>query len=277
MSELEQKIKALNLENNDIHYISEQGLDLCMQALDEIRISVIKNAFKSDTDEIHFYKNIKPRLVSKLIYFVENFNVESKRPKTGKKAQTKYLNKYIDTLQNFFKNNSEFYNYYKRGATHLDEQYFLSKNAIISLNKEAYQFFMEKQFSTSHDVTVATILAYERLIVKLKLEINKLKTGIKMNGVYKAFQNEYNLNWTGSKTDLIELIYALQSSGVINNGKSDIKQLALACEQLFDIDLGDYYRSYLSIRIRKTGRTKFIDNLKEQLLKRMDDTDEKDP
>lgn len=276
IAELEQNIKTLNLENIDIYFISEQGVKFCNKTLDQFRELVVNGAFNSHKDEINFYKNIKPQVLSKLIYFVENFNIESKRPKTGIKAQTKYLNNYIKTLQKYFNNHQEFYHYFKRGATNLDEQYFLSKNATIRLNKEDYQFFTDSQFSTSHDITVATFIAYEKLIVKLKLEITKLKTGINMSGIEKAFQKEYDLNWTGSKTDLIELIYALQSSGAINNGKTDIKQLAQVCEQLFDIDLGDYYRSYLSIRIRKTGRTKFLSFLREKLLKRMDATDERE-
>ncbi|WP_406684587.1 RteC domain-containing protein [Seonamhaeicola sp. MEBiC1930] len=277
IEELEQKIKTLNLENNDIYYVSEQGVKLCKETLDQLRTLVINSVFSSNADEIEFYKKVKPSVVSKLIYFVENFNIESKRPKTGVKAQTKYLNNYTKTLQKYFSNHQEFYHYFKRGATHLDDQYFLSKNATIRLNKEDYQFFTDQQFSTSHCSTVATIIAYEKLIVKLKLEITKLKTGINMSGVYKAFQKEHQLNWTGSKTDLIELIYALHSCGAINNGKSDIKELASACESLFGIDLGDYYRTYSSIRIRKTGRTKFLDLLKDLLVRRMDNTDEKEP
>ena len=274
LEELEQKIKILNLEKSDIHHISEQGIKICLQVLDELRKSIIKNPFKSETYEIDFYKNIKPRILSKLIYFVENFNIEIKRPKTSKKAQTKYLNKYIDTLQNYFNNNSEFYNYYKRGATHLDEQHFLSKNAIIRLNKSAYQFITDKKFSTNHDISVATIMAYEKLIVKLKLEINKLKTGVNMNEAYIAVHKEYRLNWTGHKTDLIELIYALHSSGAINSGTADIKEMAAVCEQIFNIDLGNYYHTFVEIRARKSNNTKFLDKLKKSLIKRYEESDE---
>jgi len=33
------------------------------------------------------------------------------------------------------------------------------------------------------------------------------------------------LNWTGSKVALIELLYALHSEGVFNNGAADLKDL----------------------------------------------------
>ncbi|WP_203256883.1 RteC domain-containing protein [Hyunsoonleella ulvae] len=223
IEELEQKIKTLNSENDDIFFISEKGVEFCKYTLEELRRWVVSNGFLSNEEEISFYKSIKPKVLSKLIYFVENFNIESKRPKTDTKAQTKYYNNYINTLQEYFTNNQEFFYYFKRGATHLDEQYFLTKNAKVRLNKEDYQFLTDQNFSTSHCSTLATIIAYEKLIIKLKIEISKLKTGIKMKGIYNPFQKESNLNWTGNKTDLIELIYALHSSGSINSGAADIK------------------------------------------------------
>jgi hypothetical protein len=241
IDELDQNLKKLHLKNDNIYYISEQGVKLCEDALNKLRLLVLANGFSTPQKEMVFYKVIKPNILSKLIYFVENFNIESNRPKTSIKSQTKYLNNYIETFQNYFHSHQEFYNYYKGEATHLDEQYFLSKNTKVSLNKEAYHFFTDKAFSSTHCTTVAIIMAYEKLIVKLKQDINKLKTGISMDGVYKAFQKESNLNWTGSKTDLVELIYALHSVGAINNGTVDIKETAKAFEQFFNIDLGNYY------------------------------------
>jgi len=74
---------------------------------------------------------------------------------------------------------------------------------------------------------------------------------------------------------LIELIYAIHSIGAFNRGTTDIKVLAAAFEQAFHIDLGDIYRTYVEIRARKKERTKFIDYMKESLIHRMDETDQK--
>ncbi|WP_456438762.1 RteC domain-containing protein, partial [Psychroserpens sp.] len=61
----------------------------------------------------------------------------------------------------------------------------------------------------------------------------------------------------------------------IRNGQADIKRMALVCEKLFDIDLGNFYRTYLEIRERKMDRTRFLNLLKQSLEKRMQDDDEK--
>ncbi len=83
-----------------------------------------------------------------------------------------------------------------------------------------------------------------------------------------------NLSWTSSKTDLIELIYALQSNGSVNSGTAEIKEMASGCEQIFNLDLGNYYHTFEEIRSRKSNRTKFLDHLKESLEKRIIDSDE---
>jgi Asp-tRNA(Asn)/Glu-tRNA(Gln) amidotransferase C subunit len=80
--------------------------------------------------------------------------------------------------------------------------------------------------------------------------------------------------WTGSKVALIELLYALHTEGVFNNGTSDLKDIAEYFENVFNIDLGQYHRAFLEIRMRKSDQTKFLNALKEKLVKRMENTDE---
>lgn len=77
------------------------------------------------------------------------------------------------------------------------------------------------------------------------------------------------LKWTASKTDLIELIYALQTSGAIEDGMEPMKVMASACEKIFNIKLGNFYRTYLEIKERKNDRTKFLDKMKTTLINKM--------
>ncbi|WP_430981309.1 RteC domain-containing protein [Sphingobacterium faecium] len=80
------------------------------------------------------------------------------------------------------------------------------------------------------------------------------------------------LKWTASKSDLIESIYALHSSGVFNNGKADLKEIAEYFQEVFDLELGQYNRVFFDIRARKNNKTKFLDALKDSLVKRINDT-----
>ncbi len=80
--------------------------------------------------------------------------------------------------------------------------------------------------------------------------------------------------WTGSKVALVELIYALHAEGVFNNGSSDLKDVAEFFEHTLNVDLGQFHRTFLEIRMRKSDRTKFLNSLRDSVLKRMDEADE---
>ncbi|CAM1368642.1 RteC domain-containing protein [Tenacibaculum sp. AHE15PA] len=274
VKKLDSNLDFLEKEIEGVLEKSEEGIKVTQRALEQIRELLLKRKSTSTSDEIYFFKNIKPQVFSKLIYYVKLFSIESKRPRSSNKSQVKYFNKHIDRLQNYFNDNLEFYHYYRRGATFLDNEYFIRGKANIRLFPDSLSFFADDKFSTSHDSTVATILAYDMLIIYLKTEIDKLENNNGMEANYNAFQKQSKLFWTGNKTDLIELIYALHSSGVINSGTADIKEVALICEQMFNVSLGDYYRTFLEIRSRKINQTKFIDKLKESLVDKMLESDE---
>ena len=273
VKKLDSNLDFLEKEIEGVLEKSEEGIKVTQRALEQIRELLLKRKSTSTSDEIYFFKNIKPQVFSKLIYYVKLFSIESKRPRSSNKSQVKYFNKHIDRLQNYFNDNLEFYHYYRRGATFLDNEYFIRGKANIRLFPDSLSFFADDKFSTSHDSTVATILAYDMLIIYLKTEIDKLENNNGMEANYNAFQKQSKLFWTGNKTDLIELIYALHSSGVINSGTADIKEVALICEQMFNVSLGDYYRTFLEIRSRKINQTKFIDKLKESLVDKMLESD----
>lgn len=272
LKKLDNKLDILEIEEQDILLKAEKGIKLAKQTLKSVRSIVVDYEFETKLEEIHFFKCTKPKIYSKLIYYVKLFNIESKRPRGSNKSQVKYLNNYIEKLQTYFNDNLDFYHYYRREATVFDEQYFLRGKADIRLFPDSFHFFVDEEFATSHDSTVASILAYDLLIVHLKREIDKLEN----NGNYaslRLLQSKTKITWTAHKIYLIELIYALHSTDVINNGTVDIKDIAYFVEKTFKVDLGDYYRAFLEIRMRKNGRTKFLDILKKQLTKRMDDSD----
>ncbi|PRX57376.1 RteC domain-containing protein [Flagellimonas meridianipacifica] len=270
LNELEKQLEHLEVDNKDELLISENAIRVVKQALHDLRNEILQKGFIDEKEEIQFFKHIKPQVYSKLIYYVKLFNVESKKPRGSRKSQVKYLNEHISRLQLFFNDNLEFYHYYRRNSTAFDKQYFVRGMADIRLAIDSYHFFTDEEFSTSHDSVVATIMAYDMLIVHLKKEIDKIENNQYMENNTSLYTNlNTKLFWTSSKTDLIELIYALQSCGAINSGTADLKEIALTFEKIFNVELGDYYRTFLELKSRKTGQTKFIDVLKNSLESRI--------
>ena len=59
------------------------------------------------------------------------------------------------------------------------------------------------------------------------------------------------IRFTGKKNALIELGYALVSSGDINHGNIEIKEFMKYLSFIFNIDLGGYYDAYIAMKERK--------------------------
>ncbi|MDE5417605.1 RteC domain-containing protein [Labilibaculum sp. DW002] len=107
-------------------------------------------------------------------------------------------------------------------------------------------------------------------------DISKLNQNLRLNEDSQIEKsNSHQLKWTESKTALVELIYGLHSSKSINDGKEGIKRIAQLFESMFDIDLGDVYHTFSEVRNRKIEQTKFLDLLKDSLLTKMKEIDEK--
>ena len=267
ISDLEKELKIIELKNTNSIDKFESCTKLIPNYLNQLRNSVISEEFICEEDEITFFKKVKPTIVSKFIYYAKLFQIESKRPLSGVEIQKEYFESEICKNQEYFNKNHLFYKYFRGNKTYFDTQYFLRKNKSILIQFDCSGSYLDDQFSTNLDSTFAKFIGYELLIKYCQDEIEKL-----------SFQNNLevgssvvksNLKWTLSKIALIELIYALDSLKVFNNGNADIKKIASGFETIFNIDLGDYYRAFLEIKMRKKNNTKFLDNLKRGLMNRI--------
>lgn len=90
---------------------------------------------------------------------------------------------------------------------------------------------------------------------------------------YRIATPKTKLAWSDNKISLIELIYALHCKGSFNNGNADIKEISAYFEAVFNVELGDVYRTYLEIKNR-SSRTKFLNTLEQLLNRRMEMQDE---
>ena len=272
LNNLNEHLNFIDLEIEDQIKKCEQAITTILKSINELKKAVKKNNFKTESEEIHFFKEIKPQFTSKLIFYNKVYKIEMKKPNAGDKILEKYYNQELHILKNFFDSEREFHQYFRAGNTYLDYKYFMRGKFDIKLVLDDYYFETDTTFATSHDFKVATILANE--LVKLYTE-NQLIT-LENKEIQKKSQRKPNvkMTWTGSKVALVELMYAFHTEGVFNNGAADLKEIAEYFEHIFDIDLGQYRRVFLEIRARKSDKTKFITTLNDQLAKRMEDSDE---
>ena len=265
LHKLETKIQELEIEADCPIQRIEAVIVIIINSLSELKTFVLKRGFKDTNEEIRFFKYQKPIIVSKLIYYNAIYKIETRKP-YGAKRIRKYFTKELKKLKRFFDNNLDFYKYYRSNNSFVDEKFFMRGKHDIRLWLDTFYFEADHRFSTSHDYKVAKIIANDLIQVYLEDRLNNLN-------LKKGSDN--SLKWTASKTALTELIYALYSHGAFNGGNADIKLIAKTFEDAFNIELGDFYHTFMELKARKINRTKFLDSLCEALIKKMDEQDEK--
>ena len=104
------------------------------------------------------------------------------------------------------------------------------------------------------------------LLSVIDTELKLLK--MRMQGLLPALSVKptKKLHWTGKATDLVELLYALDTCDCINDGEIGVEELADALSEIFNV--------YMNMKRRKDdSRTYFLDELREKLNKRMVESD----
>jgi len=242
------------------------------ELLGDIKEDIINEGFKTIEDEILFFKQIKPIVLGKLIYYNKVFRIETACPASNGNIHENYFAMHLRELKKEYTEhvcNSDFYRYYRSGRTDRDEQYFtLGKiNCYDGLN--SFVFEIDTKFSTYFDYKVAKIIAnelvYNYLTTKLSPEQNP--------DVLLQQEETKDFFWTQTKNALIELIYALYACDAISHGKIGIRKISMVFQILFRVSLNDIHNSFHRMKTRAGSRTLFLDQLKYGLEEYMDRED----
>lgn len=271
--ELTSIVREKELEMSDIIRDVPPTILLLENGFIDLKNIVSSFTFPSKRDEIMFFKEIKPQLFSKLIFFRKIYQLELNRPISNYKTIRVYLEREHERINLFYNRNTEFIQYYRSGKANFDEYYFVRGRKDMELNLESFYFERDPRFSTHFDFKVARLLANDMLAAHLNYQLSKLK--------YQE-ENDFSTDieipsaqWTDKKTALTEIIYGIYEEKSINSGNIEIKALATIFGRIFNVDLNDIYHIYLEIRSRKTNRTEFLNRLIKALNKRMDEADSK--
>lgn len=270
---LDDEISVIKTQSTNTIEIIEAAIGRITYSLIEIRELVIRFGFKTNEDEIRFFKHTKPKVLSKLMFYMKMLEIESYRYNNIEKYQIKYLNNILKELHHFIDSKYELKQYLVCGRNHMDELYFLRKNNKNQIQPDNICIFLDHKFSTAQDNNVAKYLAYEMLIKYVQNEVLKLIKAAELAGKEFPTEQVSNLKWTGTLVGFVELLYAVHFVGAINGGSKDIKEIATAFEKLLNIDLGDFYRTFQDIKSRKKDRTAFIDRLKHALLQKIEESE----
>ncbi len=245
-----------------------ENIKISRDFLFQLRLELRKRDFISPRDEIFFFKRQKPYILGKLNFYMELNDFLINYPTGGISKQRIYINEQIVKLESKKAEVSDFAKYCKLNATKLDHIYFLRADPQLDLfmNKD----LDDPEFSTSHDFSASQIVTFNLLMKFYVNELSLLKTkrvDVVIEEVKPAILRD--LSWTASKTDLIELIFALNESKALRNGQTELKKIVAVVELIFEIELGNIHKVFDQIRAREKDPTKFLDNLKYGLVKKI--------
>lgn len=263
----EDKLSSKMMRTSDEAYQMTLFLN---EMLCTIKGKVARDNFANEQQEIDFFKNIKPQVLGKLIYYNKVFRIETTCPVSNGRIYQSYFENQLKILKSEFKESisiENFYRYYRAGRTDRDHIYFRLGQINYHDGLKSGVFEIDLSFSTYYDNKVARIIANELLYTYLLTKINPDENPdtILTNG-----DANKDISWTNSQNALIELIYAIYASCSVSHGKIGIRKLALIFQVLFRTPLNDIHHAFHRMKTRSGSRTAFLDQLKTALEEYMD-------
>lgn len=209
-------IKIEQIECSEMSMITK-SLDasrILVKAFNQLKAFILSYNFKDEEEEIHFFKETKPRLCSRLIFYRKVYNIEMNRP-IGINKQREYLCELLNDINKYNTKRLDFIRYYRSDSSHLDAFYFLRDKTDVEQYLETFYYEFDPKFSTNCDFKVAKILANDMLSAYLMHEMELLDD----NDV-KAYSFGFpatKKTWMGSKAELQEQIFSWDSAGTFGD------------------------------------------------------------
>jgi hypothetical protein len=269
-NEFEKEYELLKNTSDDVLSISLEIIQYIEKKLKEIHKWLKKHVFLSVQEEIYFFKELKPKMVSKLLFYKELLKLEASLP-PSKKKKRKHYEELLTAIHQYVTTNKEFYEYYRSRTSFRDEDLFVRHCYKDIIRYDCYLINFDSKLSTSHDYNVATIIANDMFTSHLENKLEELNSNNPTT--YNPMNNK--ITWTGTKVDMAEMIYGLYYKNMLNDGKADIKEIAKALCFAFNIEIDDktLYRCLQDIKRRSPIKAVFLQNLSKVADNKFKDSD----
>lgn len=225
------------------------SMDLCDETLMKLKALVLEKGFENLQDEIRFFKEVKPKILSVKYACRGLMEFEFEKAINQEMEVVELQHQCLNKMQEKFNSFKDFRYYLCVTSCNRDEQYFtlgsMKDDYILRFIPE-----VEKGFSTGYDV----LLGYSQAIDFMK-EYFEEAVPSKKQMVYPELQ------WTGNKTDLVELLATLHRTNVFNNGENEFKHFALAFSRIVNFEIKDVFRTVSAIKDRKKENKSFLNRM----------------
>jgi RteC protein len=99
MAEISDEISTIDIEGCDISMEEAfRMIEFLQNRLHLLRDKLVESRFENEEEEICFFKEIKPQILSQLLYFNKIYTIELKRPNRSNIIQRNYYEHELDSL-----------------------------------------------------------------------------------------------------------------------------------------------------------------------------------
>lgn len=275
LEEFFNEIESLKDENSDsaAAVISAKSLKKCVEVsaeyLTKLKLSVLDRSFKNPQEEITFFKEVKPKFSSLLLFYAAIQRIELSRPEGSNANIKSHYENELKTIADYFTEKKEIYAYYKSGDDYLDNVLFLRNKLLAPQWLCKVRIDHDERFSTAADYIFAKIQANLQIAQYLEKAIANIGDSLITHNDLEPFK------WTGETINLLEVVYGWYYTGQINHGQASITTIVRKLEKVFSVQIGRPYRRLSEIKQRKRlSRTKFIDEMGNAIKRKLDEDDE---
>lgn len=106
--DIDLEIDDIDLYGYDIIETSLSMVHRLQNVLNDLRNKLQTYVFPSKEEEISFFKNQKPELLGRLLYFYKIYRIETQCPTGSNEVIKLYINRELDSLTYFFNRNLDF-------------------------------------------------------------------------------------------------------------------------------------------------------------------------
>jgi len=249
--ELSRHIKEIN----DVVARSELCVSVSISCLAKLKDAIKEYSFTDRDEEIFFFKYVKPRFHHYFIFYNKVLNIERRLVLASATRQEDYLRRELLKVDLFFETHSSLYEYYRTGETDRDTRYFTRQRELSAKDVDDTAADSDALFSTPKEYQWSSLLANEKLVPYISNRIASIQTN---TGPIPTNEIPY-LKWEKKRVQLGELLYAFYADNVF--GIREIKSLANAISLLFGCDLGNPYKLFEEIRLRKKESLPYLHHL----------------
>jgi|GEM_PF-6287551 len=259
-NDLETEFKKFLINQDYLSRInSETFYEKVFTANINFRSEIISNGFSSEQEEVHFFKFVKPKLLGLIKVMEKILSNEIKLCNLNDSLMNQVLLEEVNKTNTYFTKKLCILNYLTKDLDY-DRYHFTRIKSKLSCSKKANEY----GYYATHDDKLAK---FWFKLYWFKYLTNRIEVLNKDEPEINEISNGDKLKWTSSKSDFVELIYALVASGAINNGNVSFTKMYNHMLSFISVDSDiNIHQVINDVKKRKKDVTKFIDQLNVSLL-----------